>query len=112
MTSLFRFPRFTCVLTTIALLSCMHVGAQTAPKGKTYTLANLTVKGPSHFGADEIAAAGGLKKGQQVDLPRIDAAADRIFKTEAIAKIGYSYTFAGDSIFVEFQVSDASRFLP
>ena len=104
--------RCACALAAITLVASLPLSAQTSAGVKSYTLAKVTVRGPSHFTSEQIAAAGGLRKGQQIDLAGVDAAADRLFKTGAIAKIGYSYSSVGNSMSVEFQITDASRFLP
>ncbi len=108
----FRFLRLASGLASLAFLAGMQVCAQGPSTGKSYTLSKMSVKGSNRYGPEDIFAAGGLKKGQQIDLVGLEAAASQILKTGALSKIGYSYSFAGDSISVEFQVSDAEKFLP
>lgn len=79
---------------------------------RTYTLNRISATGLKHFSTEQIALASGLRKGQQVDMAAVDAAADRLFQSGAIAKIGYSYKTAGSSLDVEFQITEASQFLP
>jgi outer membrane protein assembly factor BamA len=112
MAPLIRFARWISYLTAIALIWCLPLFAQAPPTGKSFILGKITVKGSSRFTPEQITAAGGLKRGQQLDLNGIDAAAERISETGAIAQIGYSYSFTGDIIAIEFQITDAARFLP
>jgi outer membrane protein insertion porin family len=86
--------------------------AQTSPAGKTYTLSGVIVSGAKRFTQEQLISASGLKKGQQIDLPGIDAAADRLFKTGALANISYTYRTAGTSIEVQFKLAEASKFFP
>jgi outer membrane protein assembly factor BamA len=98
-------------LLTAAFLGGMYTYPQSAGP-KTYTLNRITATGLKHFSSDQIASASGLRKGQPVDMPAVDAAADRLFKSGAIAKIGYSFQMQGTSLNVEFQITEASQFLP
>jgi outer membrane protein insertion porin family len=86
--------------------------AQTSPAGKTYTLSGVIVSGAKRFTQQQLISASGLKKGQQIDLPGIDVAADRLFKTGALANISYTYRTAGTSIEVQFKLAEASKFFP
>ena len=80
--------------------------------GKTFTLSGVTVSGAKRFTQEQLVAASGLKKGQQIDLPAIDAAADRLFKSGALANISYTYRMAGTSMEVQFKLAEAAKFLP
>src|SRR5216684_697845 len=86
----------------LALGAILLAGAATLPQSnsasKTYTLAGVTVSGAKRFTQEQLVAASGLKKGQQIDVPGVDAAADRLFKTGALANIGYTYRIAGTTI--------------
>jgi outer membrane protein insertion porin family len=97
------------LLVCALLLACGPLGAQA---GKSYTLGAVTVSGARRFSLEQLVLASGLKKGQQIDVPGIDAAADRLFKTGALASISYTYRLAGAVIDVQFKLSEASKFLP
>jgi outer membrane protein assembly factor BamA len=86
--------------------------AQSGPAGKAFTLSGVTVSGAKRFSTEQIVAASGLKKGQQIDLPRIDAAANRLFKTGALANISYTYRLTGTTMEVQFKLTETAKFLP
>src|SRR5580704_5803122 len=107
-----RFFRAVAGIASIALITVANGYSQAPAGSKTYTLAKVSVSGSSRYKADDIFGTGGLRKGQKIDLAGLDAAASQILKTGAITKIGYSYALNGDSISVDFQVTDAGQFLP
>ena len=45
-------------------------------------------------------------------MPGIDASADRLFKTGALANIAYSLRMTGANIEVQFKLTEASKFFP
>lgn len=99
------------------MISAMLIGsalliAQPGQSGKTFTLSGVTISGAKRFTQEQLVSASGLKKGQQIDLPGIDAAADRLFKTGALASISYTYRMAGASIEVQFKLAEAAKFVP
>ena len=99
-------------MAAVLLIAGTPLISQTSSGAKTYTLGGVTISGAKRFTREQIVAASGLKKGQQVDVARIDAAADRLFKTGALAKIGYTYRLTGVSIDVQFSLVETSKFLP
>src|SRR5580704_507085 len=86
--------------------------AQPDQSGKTFTLSGVSISGAKRFTPEQLVSASGLKKGQQIDLPGIDAAADRLFKTGALASISYTYRMAGTSMEVQFKLAEAAKFVP
>jgi outer membrane protein insertion porin family len=94
------------------LIASVAVLPQSSSTSKTYTLAGVTVSGAKRFTQEQLVASSGLKKGQQIDIPGIDTAADRLFKTGALANISYAYRIAGTTIDVQFKLAEASKFLP
>jgi outer membrane protein assembly factor BamA len=72
------------------LIASVAVLPQSSSTSKTYTLAGVTVSGAKRFTQEQLVASSGLKKGQQIDIPGIDTAADRLFKTGALANISYA----------------------
>jgi outer membrane protein assembly factor BamA len=102
---------------SLLIVSAMLFGsafliAQPDQSGKTFTLSGVAISGAKRFTQEELVSASGLKKGQQIDLPGIDAAADRLFKTGALASISYTYRTAGTSIEVQFKLAEAAKFVP
>jgi outer membrane protein insertion porin family len=96
----------------VMLIGSALLFANPGQTGKTFTLSGVTVSGAKRFTQEQLVAASGLKKGQQIDLPGIDAAADRLFKTGALANISYTYRMASSSIEVQFKLAEAAKFLP
>jgi len=88
------------------------LAAQSALAARSFTLSKVTIQGHSRFTADQISEAGGLKKGQPIDLAGIDAAADRLFKTGVLANISYSYSTLGNAMTVEYHINDATNLVP
>lgn len=80
--------------------------------GKTFTLTGVTISGAKRFTQEQLVSASGLKKGQQIDLPGIDAAADRLFKSGALTSLTYTYRMAGPEIEVQFKLAETTQFLP
>ncbi len=101
-----------CLLLIVCTGAIFGAEAQNSSSPRKYVLNRVTVVGAKHFSTEQIASASGLRKGQQLDLAVVDEAADRLFHTGAIAKIGYSFQTAGTSLDVEFQITEASQFLP
>src|ERR1035441_6235113 len=60
----------------------------------------------------ELVAALGLGLGNEVNVDMLKKAADRLMETGALAKLEYKYTSLSSGVSVEYQVSDASDFLP
>ena len=94
------------------LIASAMLLAQPGQSGKTFTLSGVVISGAKRFTQEQLVAASGLKKGQQIDLPGIDAAADRLFKSGALANITYTYRMAGTAIDVQFKLAEATKFLP
>ena len=102
---------------SLLAFSAMLIGsalliAQPRQSGKTFTLSGVTISGAKRFTQEQLVLASGLKKGQQIDLPRIDAAADRLFKSGALASISYTYRTAGATMEVQFKLAEAAKFVP
>lgn len=109
-----HFPilRRSLLFISVTLIGSAFLVAQPGQGGKTYALSGVTVAGAKRFTTEQLVAASGLKKGQQIDLAGIDAAADRLFKSGALASISYTYRTAGTSIEIQFNLTEASKFFP
>jgi outer membrane protein insertion porin family len=107
----FSILRRTCwsILVGVLIVAVAPLSAQTP---KSFTLSGVTVTGAKRFTQDQLVAASGLKKGQQIDVPGIDAAADRLFKSGALANINYTYRTTGTSLEVQFKLAEAAKFVP
>lgn len=105
------FRRSLLLISAILIGSALLIAAPGQSR-KTFTLSGVTVSGAKRFTTEQLVAASGLRKGQQIDLPGIDAAADRLFKTGALANISYTYRVAGASMEVQFKLAEAAKFLP
>ena len=70
----------------------------------------MTVSGAQNFPADQILAASGLKTGEVVTAPQIQAAADRLAALGIFLSVNYRYASKDDSISIEFQVKQAPTY--
>jgi outer membrane protein assembly factor BamA len=109
-----RFPIWRRSLLAISamLIAGAMLIAQPRQSGKTFTLSGVTISGAKRFTQEQLVSASGLKKGQQIDLAGIDAAADRLFKSGALASINYTYRTSGTSMEVQFKLAEAAKFVP
>ncbi len=109
-----HFPtlRRSLLVISATLIGSAFLVAQPGQAGKIYTLSGVTVTGAKRFTTEQLVTASGLKKGQQIDMAGIDAAADRLFKSGALANISYTYRTTGTSIEVQFKLAEASKFVP
>src|SRR5580704_5813480 len=109
-----RFPIWRRSLLAISamLIAGAMLIAQPRQSGKTFTLSGVTISGAKRFTQEQLVSASGLKKGQQIDLAGIDAAADRLFKSGALANITYTYRTSGTSMEVQFKLAEAAKFVP
>jgi outer membrane protein assembly factor BamA len=112
MKALFPILRRSLFAVSAMLIGSAFLIAQPNQSGKAFTLSGVTISGAKRFTQEQLVSASGLKKGQQIDLPGIDAAADRLFKTGALANISYTYRIAGASIEVQFKLAEAAKFVP
>ena len=99
--------RFHLLCSAILLLASSSVFAET-----TFKLQTVRVIGSQRFREDELVAALGLGLGNEVNVDMLKKAADRLMETGALAKLEYKYTSLSSGVSVEYQVSDASDFLP
>jgi outer membrane protein assembly factor BamA len=82
--------------------------AQTAPAppGKG-VLGSVTVTGSNKFSSAAVASASGLKVGEEVGKEDLQLAANRLSSTGLFSSVKYRYSSQGDSVSLEFQVTDA-----
>ena len=109
-----HFPilRRSLLIISAALVGSAFLVAQAGQGGKSYTLSGVTISGAKRFTTEQLVSASGLKKGQQIDVAAIDAAADRLFNTGALANISYTYRTSATSMEVQFKLAEAAKFVP
>ncbi len=103
-----------CVIATAAATCflALSLGAQNSSSNKVYTLSKVVFAGSKRFTSAQLLSASGLHTGQKLTLQGIDDASARLFATGVLSKIGYGFGIRGDSIEVNFDMTDASKFLP
>jgi len=80
--------------------------------GTTFRLQTVRVIGSHRFQEEDLITSLGLKPGSNVDLDALKQAADRLMQTGVIASLEYKYTPLSSGIAVEYDVTDATGFLP
>ena len=79
---------------------------------KSFRPQTVRVVGSHRFQEADLIASLGLKPGSDVDLDALKQAADRLMQTGVLASLEYKYTPLSTGIVVEYDVTDASEFLP
>ncbi len=108
------------LLLVLLLASCLRGMGQTSSSAKSLSQAStsarqliaIKVTGSKRFHEDAIAAASGLQLGTQVDDDDFKKAARRLGDTGVFTDIAYTFSFSSAGTKVEFQVTDAARFVP
>ena len=70
-------------------------------------LGAITATGSKKFSSAEIATASGLKVGDQVGREDLQLAANRLAATGLFSSVNYRFASKGDSVSLEFQLTDA-----
>jgi outer membrane protein assembly factor BamA len=86
------------------------VGPQMPPSARTLIAVKIT--GTKRFAQDDVVAASGLRMGSTVGEDDFKRAARRLGDTGVFSDIAYSYSFSSAGTKLEFQVTDADKFLP
>ncbi|MGA8216624.1 MAG: POTRA domain-containing protein [Candidatus Sulfotelmatobacter sp.] len=95
-----------------SLLLCLSVAAQVQPHA-SYKLIAVKVTGSKRFTQEEVAAASGLPVGTIVHEEDFKKAARQLGETGAFTKnITYTYSYSSAGTRLEFQVTDAEKFVP
>jgi len=87
-------------------LLCLLAAAKSAVAQKGKVVA-VRVLGTQRYAEAQVAAASGLRIGQDVGREEIQAAADRLAQLGPFLKLNFRFTSKGEEITVEFQVEDA-----
>ncbi len=95
-----------------SLLLCVSAAAQVQPPA-SYKLIAVKVTGSKRFTQEEVAAASGLPVGTIVHEEDFKKAARQLGETGAFTKnITYTYSYSSAGTRLEFQVTDAEKFVP
>jgi outer membrane protein assembly factor BamA len=116
------FPGFLqhCFLSSLFLaLLCLSAAAQTQSGASTrplppasYKLIAVKVTGSKRFTQDEVAAASGLPVGTIAHEEDFKKAARQLGESGAFNSISYIFTYSSTGTRLEFQVTDADKFVP
>jgi outer membrane protein assembly factor BamA len=103
----------------LLVLFCLTAGAQTRSGTTTkplppaaYKLIAVTVTGSKRFTQDEVAAASGLPMGTIAHEDDFKKAARQLGETGAFSAISFTYSYSSTGTKLEFQVTDADKFVP
>ena len=80
--------------------------------GTSYKLISVKVKGSKRFSSEDIAAASGLPMGTVAHEEDFRKAARQLGESGAFNDIGFTYTYSSAGTKLEFQVTDADKFVP
>jgi outer membrane protein assembly factor BamA len=99
---------------------CLSAFAQTQPQSGTtrpmpptaYKLIAVNVTGSKRFTSDQIAAASGLPVGTVAHEEDFKKAARQLGESGAFSSITFTYSYSSAGTKLEFQVTDADKFVP
>jgi outer membrane protein assembly factor BamA len=94
-----------------SLLLCLSASAQVKPPA-SYKLIEVKVTGSKRFTQQEVAAASGLPLGTVAHEEDFKKAARQLGETGAFGVINFTYTYSSAGTRLEFQVTDADKFVP
>jgi outer membrane protein insertion porin family len=100
------------VAAILALAAPVLAQRSRKPESGPVTLAAIHAAGSKRIGEADIVAACGLRKGDQVTVTELEAAAKRLAGSGAFKEVNYSYQGGSGGLRVEFRVTDADRFVP
>jgi outer membrane protein assembly factor BamA len=102
-----------------SLLLSLPAAAQTQPPGATaplpptaYKLISVKVTGSKRYNSEEIAAASGLPVGTIAHEDDFKKAARQLGESGVFSDISFTYSYSSAGTKLEFQVTDADKFLP
>src|SRR5580700_6016724 len=93
-----------------SLLLCLSAAAQTQPP-VSYKLIAVKVTGSKRFTQEDVAAASGLPIGTIAHEEDFKKAARQLGETGAFGVINFTYTYSSAGTRLEFQVTDADKFV-
>src|ERR1700691_3072250 len=77
-----------------------------------YKLISVKVTGSKHFTSEQVAAASGLPIGTVAHEEDFKKAARQLGESGAFSSISYTFTYSSAGTRLEFQVTDAEKFVP
>lgn len=77
-----------------------------------YKLISVTVTGSKRFTSEEVALASGLPVGTVAHEEDFKKAARQLGESGAFSEISFKYSYSAEGTKLEFQVSDAEKFVP
>jgi outer membrane protein assembly factor BamA len=111
-------PRLAILLAGCAFLASIDAASgqsQSAEKPmppSAYKLISVTVSGSNRFTSDEVGAASGLPVGTIAHEYDFKKAARQLGESGAFSQISYKYSYSAEGTNLQFQVSDAAKFVP
>ena len=109
--------RARCLLSSL-LLAALSAAAQTQPSASTrstppsYKLIAVKVTGSQRFTSEEVAAASGLPVSTIAHEEDFKKAARQLGESGAFSNIAFTFTYSSAGTRLEFQVTDADKFVP
>jgi outer membrane protein assembly factor BamA len=106
-----------CCVRCLVWLPILALAAAQSPATKplpaiSYKLISVTVTGSKRFASEDIALASGLPVGTIAHEPDFQKAARQLGESGAFSDINFKYTYSATGTKLEFQVTDAEKFVP
>ena len=103
-----------CLFPFLIVLLCLHAAAQnTRPVPPSqYKLIEVKVTGSQRFTSEEVATASGLPVGTIAHEDDFKKAARQLGESGAFGSIAFTYSYSSAGTKLEFQVTDADKFVP
>jgi len=114
-----NLPLTRCVISSLLITPlCFLTAAQTQPAktqstlSTAYKLIAVKVTGSQRFTSEEVAAASGLPVGTIAHEEDFKKAARQLGESGAFSNIAYTFNYSSAGTKLEFQVTDADKFVP
>ena len=114
-----NLPLTRCVISSLLITPlCFLTAAQTLPAttqstlSTAYKLIAVKVTGSQRFTSEEVAAASGLPVGTIAHEEDFKKAARQLGESGAFSNIAYTFNYSSAGTKLEFQVTDADKFVP
>lgn len=99
-------------LVLLGILSGFAIARAQSPSQPSYRLASVKVTGLQRFSEAQAVNATGLHIGDPINQAKLAAAVDTLAKSGAFENVSFRYSTEGNSLNAEFQVVEASKWLP
>ena len=115
-----NLPLTRCLVSSLLImLLCFSAAAQTQPStanrplpSTSYKLIAVKVTGSKRFTSEEVGAASGLPVGTIAHEEDFKKAARQLGESGAFSNIAFTFTYSSAGTKLEFQVTDADKFVP